>query len=78
MKKGLFQDLEDQIVYELSFINNHKDLDTWDHISFVNCDHVDEKDEYIVQFCKVEYLLCTHCVRNMYLWLKGVFSQEDY
>ncbi len=67
----LLKNLEDKIIDELSFINNHKDLDRWGDM--IDCAHLEHKDEYPVEFCKATFILCSRCVRNLYIFLSVMF-----
>ena len=61
----------DQLIEELSFINNHKDMNRWGDL--IDCKHLEHKDEFYVEFLEVDFLLCRECVRRLYLVLRAMF-----
>ena len=54
----------DRYVEKLEFINNYKDVNTWNVI--VNCYHVAPGDEIYVCFSQTEFVLCEDCVNRLY------------
>ena len=54
---------DDILVSFLERINNWKNYNTW-NILF-NCIHVDEDQEYIIEFGESDWILCDRCVQRL-------------
>ena len=58
----------DQLIVWHEFINNYKDVNTWN--VFVNCIHLNPDDDgSIIQFAQTEFILCIDCVSRLYKFL---------